>query len=182
LCGYLQTGQQLHLLTAMIEWCLLAHQRLHAPHAGRETGIGYIEFGVGRELAFMAVRAQVVGARNRSWTERSENRPGALVPITGPLAAVANDAALHTGGFRELQQLTQGAGSGLMQSCAESYLDGLQVEASCFAPLAEDDTQYLLYFARDFLLNRIRRFFSCGLIVSSTGRARQICSLISSNC
>jgi hypothetical protein len=81
-----------------------------------------------------------------------------------------------------LQQLAQGAGSGLMQSCAESHLDGLQVKASGFAPLTEDDTQYLLYFARDFLLDRVRRFFSCGVIASSSGRARQICSLVSSSC
>jgi hypothetical protein len=42
------------------------------------------------------------------------------------------------------------------------------------ADASEDGTQQLRYFARDFLLDRFRRFFSSGESASSTDRARQI--------
>ena len=48
---------------------------------------------------------------------------------------------------------------------------------------AEDDAQQLVYFARDFLLDRFRRFFSwADGDASSTGRNWQIRSLTSSSC
>jgi len=46
------------------------------------------------------------------------------------------------------------------------------------AAAGEDDTQQLVYFARDFLRDCFRRFFSrADGEVSSTGRNWQICSL-----
>jgi hypothetical protein len=60
------------------------------------------------------------------------------------------------------------------------HLDGFQVEAACLATIVEDDAQELVYFARDFLADLLGRFFSWSLGgASSTGRRRQIFSLIS---
>jgi hypothetical protein len=48
------------------------------------------------------------------------------------------------------------------------------------AALLENDAQQLVYFARDLLPDRFRRFFSSGERLSSTGRKRQIFSFTSS--
>lgn len=45
----------------------------------------------------------------------------------------------------------------------------------------KQDAQQLRYFARDFLLDGVRRFFFCGERVCSTGRAWQIFSFTSNN-
>jgi hypothetical protein len=69
-----------------------------------------------------------------------------------------------------------------MHGRAHRHLDGFQIEMSRFAAGAEDDAQQLLYFARDFLLDRFSRFFSwADGEVSSTGRNAQICSLTSNS-
>src|SRR5450759_4756775 len=77
-----------------------------------------------------------------------------------------------------LQQLGQRCCPGLMHSRAHRHLDGFQIESSRLAPVAEDDTQQLVYFARDFLTDRFSRFFSWADSTDScTGRKRQISSL-----
>ena len=58
---------------------------------------------------------------------------------------------------------------------------GLQIQTPGLAATLEQDAEQLVYFARDFLLDRFGRFFSTGERVSSTGRARQILALTSSN-
>jgi hypothetical protein len=82
---------------------------------------------------------------------------------------------------RELQQFAEGGGASPMQGRAHRRFDGFQVETAALAATLEEDAQQWLYFARDFLLDRGGRFFSCGDRVSSTGRARQIFSFTSSN-
>ena len=72
-------------------------------------------------------------------------------------------------------------GPSLMHGRAHSHLDGLQIQVSRLAAPVKDDTQQLFYFARDFLLDGFRRFFSSGETVSATGRAWQILSFTSSN-
>jgi hypothetical protein len=67
-----------------------------------------------------------------------------------------------------------------MHRRTHGHLDGLQIEAVRFVALPKDQAQELVYFPRDFLLDRRGRFFSCGESASSIGRARQILSLISS--
>jgi len=67
-----------------------------------------------------------------------------------------------------------------MHGRTHSRLDGFQIQPSCLAPILENHTKKLLYFARDFSADRFHRFFSSGDSVSSTGRARQILSLTSS--
>jgi hypothetical protein len=59
--------------------------------------------------------------------------------------------------------------------------DRFQIEAARLALTGTDDFQQSIYFGADLLLNRFRRFFSCGVNDSSTGRAWQTFSLISSN-
>jgi hypothetical protein len=68
-----QTGQNFHLFAAVIEGSLLAHQGMHAAHPGRELGVLDIQFHVGRELAMVAVSAQVVGTRNLHFADRRQN-------------------------------------------------------------------------------------------------------------
>src|SRR5438094_3614588 len=62
--GHLQAGQKLHLLAAVIERGLLAHQTLHAAHPGRKLCIFDVQFDIHRKLAEMTLGAQVVGAGN----------------------------------------------------------------------------------------------------------------------
>jgi len=73
-----------------------------------------------------------------------------------------------------------------VQGRTQGHLGRLQIETARLAALLEDDAQELVYFPRDFPVDRFRRFFSWGLSVSSTGRARQIFALTStkdrSNC
>ena len=68
-----------------------------------------------------------------------------------------------------------------MHDRTHDHLGGFQVQASRLVAAVEDDAQELVYFARDFLLDGFRRFFSCGERVSAIGRARQIFSLTSSS-
>ena len=49
--------------------------------------------------------------------------------------------------------------------------DGFQIQAAGLTQSGEDDPQKLIYFAGDLLTDRLGRFFSCGISVSSTGRA-----------
>jgi hypothetical protein len=79
----------------------------------------------------------------------------------------------------ELQQLGQRFATGLMHGRADRHFHGFQIPKSGLAKLGEDDAQDLLYFARDFLMDGFRRFFSCGVSVPSTGRKAQIFSLTS---
>jgi hypothetical protein len=54
------------------------------------------------------------------------------------------------------------------------HLDGFHVQLARSAHAGEDGARQLVYFARDFLFDSVRVFFSwlCGS--SSTGRRRQI--------
>jgi len=70
-----------------------------------------------------------------------------------------------------------------MHGRAHRHLDGFQIETAALAAILKDDAQQLFYFARDFLLDRGRRFFSwADSRFSSTGRNPQICSLTSTSC
>ncbi len=92
--GDLQTGQQTQLLAPLIERRRLAHQRLHAAHAGGERGVVDVEFGVGGKAAHVAVRAAVVGASDLAPTQRGEQRLGAKLLVVELVAARTSQAAL----------------------------------------------------------------------------------------
>ena len=68
-----------------------------------------------------------------------------------------------------------------MHDRPHQHLGGFQIQVPRLAAAVEDDAQQLVYFARDFLADGFRRFFSSGERVSATGRARQILSFTSSN-
>jgi hypothetical protein len=69
-----------------------------------------------------------------------------------------------------------------MHGRAHRHLDGFQIQTAGLAAAVENDTQQFVYFARDFLLDRFGRFFSCSVCGSaSAGRARQISVLVWTN-
>jgi hypothetical protein len=119
----------------------------------------------------MAVWAQVVGPRYFHAPYRREDRFGAQLPVNGLPAASARQSAPIGGRLRELQELAQRCGPSLMHRRTHRHLDGFHIQTLGLAPVLEDDAQQLRYFARDFLLDRFRRFFSwADDEVSSTGR------------
>jgi len=72
----LQAGQQFHLLAAVIEGGLLAHQSLHAPHTRRKLRVDNIEFLIGGKLPAMTVRTQIPGPRYFDRAHRGQHRFG----------------------------------------------------------------------------------------------------------
>jgi hypothetical protein len=56
-----------------------------------------------------------------------------------------------------------------MHDRPHDHLRGFEVQTPRLAAAVEDDAQQLVYFARDFLLDGFRRFFSSGERVSATG-------------
>jgi nucleoid DNA-binding protein len=81
-----------------------------------------------------------------------------------------------------LQQFGESGGTGRMQHRADQHLSGTEIQVAGLVHAVEDDLQKALHLLRDLELDRFGRFFSCGERASSTGRARQIFSLTSSNC
>ena len=57
--GDLQTGEQFHLLTPVVEGCRRSHHSEHAAHFGGDFRFLHIQFHIGRELSLMASRTQV---------------------------------------------------------------------------------------------------------------------------
>src|SRR6266853_6375965 len=100
----------------------------------------------------------------------------------GRLAARTGDAALIRSWWSILQQFGQSSGTGLMQHRPDQHLGGAEVQVTGLVQAVEDDLQKALHLLRDLELDRFGRFFSWGDRESSTGRARQIFSLTSSNC
>ena len=182
--GHLQARQNFHLFTALIEGGLLAHQRLHAPHPGREFRVLDVQFDIGGKLAGVTVRAPVVGAGDFHRAHGGQHGLGAQLPVVSRSAAATRKRALLGGGGGETQEFAQGGGAGPMQGRAQGHLHRLQVEPSGLALIAEDHLQKALYFLRDFMMDRIRRFFSAAESVpsSSTGRCWQMASLTSTSC
>jgi hypothetical protein len=65
-----------------------------------------------------------------------------------------------------------------MHGRSQRGLDRFQIEPAILASLLKDNPQELVYFAGDFLLDGLRRFFSWAVgAVCSTGRTRQILRL-----
>jgi len=129
----------------------------------------------------VTVWAQIVGSRYVHRAHRRENRFRAQLPIVRLLATTTANTPLLVGNWRwEPQQFAQGGGSGPMHGRTHQCLKSFQIHPSRLAMALEDHTQQLLYFERDFLVDRLGRFFSSGDRASSTGRARQILSFTSS--
>jgi hypothetical protein len=78
------------------------------------------------------------------------------------------------------QQLCQCGSPGLVHGGSQSGLDRFQIEPAIIASLLKDNPQEPVYFAGDFLLDGLRRFFSWAVCtVCATGRKRQILRLTS---
>ena len=104
-----------------------------------------------------------------------------MFPVVSLMTASANDRPLVGSRGSQAQQFGQHCRPNLMHDRPHDHLGGFQIQAPRLAAAVEDDAQQLAYFARDFLLDGLRRFFSSGDKVSATGRARQIFSLTSSS-
>ena len=79
----------------------------------------------------------------------------------GELATVAcNRTLLLCRRGCELQQFGQRGGAGMVHGRAHRHLHCFQIQTPGLAPTVKDDAQELIYFARDFLADRFRRFFS----------------------
>src|ERR1035441_7907007 len=99
------------------------------------------------------------------------------------MSASTRQGALFGGRRRELQEFAQSGCPGVVHGRAHSHLDSLQIQVPRLTATAKDDAQKLVYFARDFLADRSRRFFSSGESTSgSDGRSWQICALTSRLC
>lgn len=113
--GHFQIRQEFHLLPPLLERDLLADDGLHAAHTGRELRVFNVQFDIGGELSAVAVRAQVIRARNVGLAHGSEQRFGAQFLIDGRMAARARDAPLLGRRNGELQQLAERPGTGVME-------------------------------------------------------------------
>jgi hypothetical protein len=126
------------------------------------------------------MRTQIPGAPDFYLAESGQDTPRAPFTVTRVLAAGTWNRALFRGGLGEPQQLAEGGCAGPMQGGAQSHFHRLQIRLASLFMLGEDARQQRGYFARDLVLDRLGRFFSSAVSVSSTGRARQIFSLTSS--
>jgi hypothetical protein len=77
------------------------------------------------------------------------------------------------------KQLRQSGGARLVDRSAQGDFYRFQIDATRLPPFGENTHHQRGYFARDLGLDRLRRFFSSGVSVSSTGRNAQIFSLTS---
>jgi|SRR5271169_1911617 len=81
-----------------------------------------------------------------------------------------------------LQQLGQRASPSLVHGGADGSFDCFQVKAAGLVAVLKDDVQQAVYFARNFLADGFRRFFSWAVAsVCWMGRKRQIFRLTSTN-
>ena len=181
--GHLQIGEQFHLLASLVKGRRLAHERLHAPHSGREFRILNVQLDVGGKLAIMTAGAQVVGTRHFRVAYGGKDWLSTQFLVASLVAASARNGPLTGWRGWKLQQFREGCGARLMHGRAYGHLQGFQVQTPRLAERAEDHIQQSVYFARDFLLDRFGRFFSrAESVVSSSGRKAQICSLTSNSC
>ena len=145
---------------------------------GEKSRVLNVQFGDRRETGLVTVRTQILGPRQFHLAHGSEYGPGAQLAVVGLMAARAREVRWSGAGARELQQFIQGCCAGLMQGGAQGHLDRFQIRSPVFRARRRRGPA-AVYFARDFGMDRFRRFFSSGVNVSSTGRSAQIFSLTS---
>jgi len=160
----------------------LANQRLHAPHTRGNLGILDVQFDIGGELADVTMRAQIIRPRHVYRAHRREDRLGPQFPVMRLPAASASHGAMVGVGRWKLEQFGQRRRTGAVHGRTHGRLDRFQIQTACLVSAAENNPQKLIYFARDFLADRFRRFFSCSVGASlSVGLKRQISALVSTN-
>jgi hypothetical protein len=141
-----------------------------------------IQLNIDGKLADMAMPAQGIGPRYPRFAYGGENRLGAQPHVVRPLTASTSNAAPIRRWFSELQQLGERRRSRLVHGRAKGCLHRFQIGALTAVPLGKDAFQQHGYFPRNLRLDRLGRFFSSAVSVSSTGRNAHIFSLTSMIC
>ena len=108
----------------------------------------------------MAAGTQIPWTVHPHPAHHSKHWPGAQFLVLRPKATGTRQLTLIRRRRFELQQFTQGGGSGLVQSGPQRALDGLQIGVSAVSSLAENAAQQLIHFPRHFLMDCSSRFFS----------------------
>jgi hypothetical protein len=127
----------------------------------------------------MTLPAQIPGAQQLDLSHGGQHPPRTHLAVAGLLAARTSDLALVQAGRVGAQQLAQRSRPGPMHRSPHGHFDRFQIESACFALILKDEPEYGGYFPFDLPMDGFRRFFSCGVSVSSTGRASQISSFVS---
>ena len=176
---HIQASQQFDLPPSMVEWRFRANQRQHASDTGRQIRFLYVQSCIGRTLPVMAVRTQIPGAQQLHLSQCGLHAPRTHLPVPGLVTAGTRHLALIRAGRIALQQLAQRECSRPVHGSPRCHLNGLQIESARLALLLNHKPEQGVHFSFEFLPDRLGRFFSCGVSVSSTGLARQIFSLVS---
>jgi hypothetical protein len=143
-----------------------------------------VQFDIGGALADVTVRTPIVGTGDFHRPHGGQYRLGAQLPVVRRSAAATRNRPPPAGRGRETQEFAQSGGPGPVQGRAQGHLHRFQVNPSSLALIAEDPLQQAIYFLRDFMMDRICRFFSAAERVpsSSTGRCWQMASFTSTTC
>jgi hypothetical protein len=124
----------------------------------------------------MAAGADVIGPFDLHWTEGSDQPLRTHLVIPGAPATAAGNL-VRTSARR--QELFERGGAGSVHRAASGHFDGFQIHRAAALRVPENNAQQSVYFLNDFLPDRVGRFFSpADGSSSTTGRRRQICSLI----
>jgi hypothetical protein len=129
----------------------------------------------------MTLPAQKPGPKELCLAHGGQHLPGPHLAVTRFVTAGTGKFPLVRGGRFAAQQMAECGGAGLMHGGSYRHLDRFQIYAASFALLLKDESEQGRYFPFDFPMDDFRRFFSCGVRLSSTGRERQIFSLTSSS-
>ena len=128
-------------------------------------------------MAPMTVRADIIRTLDRERANHADN----LLTAHGMESRVLSTTTGHIGGeaSRRVEQILEHHRTQLVCRCTSSNFDRLPIKLTALTQTLEDYLQQCGYFLRNFMLDRFRRFFSCGDNDSDTGRARQIFSFTS---
>jgi hypothetical protein len=106
------------------------------------------------------MRTEIVGPPDLDWADDGEKGLATqFLKTRGATAGTRNRPAIGIRRFA-LQQSRQGRSAGPMHGGTHGDLDTLQIETAVEVAIAENNAQQLIYFAGDFLLDDLGRFFS----------------------
>lgn len=125
----------------------------------------------------MTTGAAVVSAFEANRTDGSQQIARASFAIPRGLSACAGHFDRNRPRFPE--QMIERPRSRFVHGGTGGGFDGFQVQKPGTAQTGEDYAEQLVYFPGDFLADRLGRFFSSEVRLSSIGRNRQISSLTS---
>jgi hypothetical protein len=106
----------------------------------------------------MTCVAAVIGALKAHRPHNGEQIACAPLPVMRGWSAGASQGAGHGSGL--LKQMLQRRRARPQQGSAGGGCDGFQIETAFAAEFGEGHLEQAIYFARDFLTDRVRSFFS----------------------